>query len=70
MKKVLPLVALAGIVAPTFAVSAAETAITTAQTEITSIVTLAGGGLIAIALAGVGFKVGASWIRKLGGSAR
>lgn len=50
--------------------SAAETAITSAQTQITSIVTLAGGGLIAIALAGVGFKVGASWIRKLGGSAR
>lgn len=69
MKKYLALAPLA-LASVASAAGAAEAAITAAQTEITAIVVLAGGGLIAIALSGVGFKVGASWIRKLGGSAR
>lgn len=47
----------------------AEAAIGQAQTEILAIVATAGAAFIAVALAGVGWSVGAKFIKRIGGKA-
>ena len=46
-----------------------EAAIATAETTILAIVAAAGGAFIAVALAGVGWSVGAKFIKRIGGKA-
>lgn len=53
--------------APAFA--DVEAAITSAQTTILGIVAAAGAAFIAVALAGVGWSVGAKMIKRIGGKA-
>ena len=52
-----------------FAQATPEAAITQAETTILAIVATAGAAFIAVALAGVGWSVGAKFIKRIGGKA-
>lgn len=52
-----------------FAAGDAEAAIASAQTTILAIIAVAGAAYIAVALASVGWEVGAKFIRRIGGKA-
>lgn len=52
-----------------FAQATPEAAITQAETTILAIVGVAGAAFIAVALAGVGWSVGAKFIKRIGGKA-
>lgn len=45
------------------------TAMASAETEILALIAVAGGAMIAVALAGVGWAVGAKLIKRIGGKA-
>ena len=46
-----------------------STAVTSAQTEILAIIATVGAAMIAVAVAGVGWRVGAKLVKRLGGAA-
>ncbi|MFE1572231.1 hypothetical protein ACFIQG_10475 [Comamonas odontotermitis] len=60
---------LAGANVAAFAAGEAEAAIAGAQTTILAIIAVAGAAYIAVALASVGWEVGAKFIRRIGGKA-